>query len=135
MKFENNWKSKSLQNLYKFSDSVEPVEETRLTGRCSQLLKTPIDEYTIEDLRLMVGQQFGLDYLIPFAIEKLNDDILAEGDFYPGDLLASVLKINFMFWDNNQSLLNELRTLLDAHKKEIEENGISLKAFETILNS
>jgi len=40
----------------------------------------------------MIGQRIALDHLVPRAIEILEVDPLAEGDFYPGDLLAAVLR-------------------------------------------
>ncbi len=45
----------------------------------------------------MIGQQMGLEYLIPLAIERLRDDPLAEGDFYRGDLLQNVLRADPRF--------------------------------------
>ena len=42
----------------------------------------------------MIGQKFGLDYLIPIAVEKIQKDIFIEADFYEGDLLENILKID-----------------------------------------
>ena len=46
----------------------------------------------VEDLRIMIGQEIGLDYLIPVAVAELEREPLAEGDYYPGDLLANVIR-------------------------------------------
>ena len=56
--------------------------------------KTPLDDFTVEDLRLMIGQSIGLQYLLPRAMAVLANDPLAEGDFYPCDLLVQVAKIS-----------------------------------------
>ena len=130
MKLENNWKYKSLLNLFKAVDSSSTEYQTKLTARCHQLLSLPLNEYTIEDLRLMISQQFGLTYLIPFAIEKLHNDLFAEGDFYSGDLLAAVFKIAPSFWKENQKLWGELDELIGPRKNEIINEGISLQIFE-----
>jgi hypothetical protein len=34
----------------------------------------------------MIGQSINLELLIPFAIIQLHGNILAEGEFYEGDL-------------------------------------------------
>jgi hypothetical protein len=39
----------------------------------------------------MIGQKISLDHLMPLALDRLWDDPLAEGDFFPGDLLKNVL--------------------------------------------
>ena len=46
----------------------------------------------------MIGQNIGLDYLMPIAIEQLQRNPLAAGDFYPGDLLEKVLQVQADFW-------------------------------------
>jgi contact-dependent growth inhibition (CDI) system CdiI-like immunity protein len=52
----------------------------------------------VEDLRIMIGQNIGLSYLLPLAIEQLQHDPLVAGDFYPGDLLEAVLRVEPSFW-------------------------------------
>ncbi len=65
--------------------------ESFLISECYKLVKKPLKDFEIEDLRIMIGQSIGLKYLIPIAIKVLDHNILAEGDFYEGDLLKSVL--------------------------------------------
>ena len=52
----------------------------------------PVDQFTVEDLRIMVGQKISLDYLMPLAVVELEREPLAEGVYYPGDLLANVIE-------------------------------------------
>lgn len=66
----------------------------------------------IEDLRIMIAQNFSLAYLIPLAIEKLKENVLAEGDFYPGDLLEAVTKIDDGFWIENANYKRELEAII-----------------------
>ena len=63
-----------------------------------RLYQVPLQEYTVEDLRFMISQQFGLPYLIPIALEHLHTDPLAEGDYHPGDLLAALLLADSRYW-------------------------------------
>ena len=91
-----------------------PEGATGLMRRCHALRSTPIDELTVEGLRLMIQQQIGLRYLVPIALQRLRQDPLAEGDFYPGDLLAALLRVAGDFWQQRPELYRELRNVLDA---------------------
>jgi hypothetical protein len=69
----------------------EPTYNSYLVSTCHRLRTKPVDEFTVEDLRIMIGQQTGLPHLIPGAVVVLEGQPLAEGDYYPGDLLFSVI--------------------------------------------
>ena len=49
----------------------------------------------------MVGQSIGLEWLVPIALDMLKLEPLAAGDFYPGDLLGSVLRIRVDLWSQH----------------------------------
>ena len=68
---------------------------------CYRLRKKPIGDFTIEELRIMIGQQIGILFLVPIALEIIEKNPLAEGDYYPGDLLASVTRLDASFWQNH----------------------------------
>ena len=89
MKLEKKWRQKTLENLEK-NFWVESDGDSHLQRRCHELRKIPLGSLTTEDLRLMIGQQIGLDYLIPLALEVLTFDLFAAGDFFDGDLLKNV---------------------------------------------
>jgi hypothetical protein len=55
----------------------------------------------------LIGQNIGLPFLVPFAIEHLQENPLTEGDFFPGDLLCVVLRVKAEFWASHW----------DAHEK------------------
>ena len=59
--------SKSLQEL-KNKEMELPEAETSLILSVYKLWTKPLNSYSIEDLRLMIGQGFELEYLIPLAI-------------------------------------------------------------------
>ncbi|MBI3723001.1 hypothetical protein HY251_03460 [bacterium] len=85
-----------------------------LAKRCHRLRTKPLGELTVEDLRIMIGQEIGLRHLVPMAIEVLTREPLAEGDFYPGDLLKSVLSVPPSFWEENACLREQLASALRA---------------------
>ncbi|WP_270730175.1 contact-dependent growth inhibition system immunity protein [Shimia sp. Alg240-R146] len=69
----------------------EPTFGSHLVMRCHALRKVTLDQFGTEDLRIMIGQGFSLATLMPLALKTLNGDPLAEGDFFPGDLLEAVV--------------------------------------------
>jgi hypothetical protein len=79
-----------------------PQNESRLVTTFHELRTKKIQDLTIEDLRLLIGQNLCLDVLIPKAILKLKTDILCEGDLYEGDLLKSVLESEKDYWIKNK---------------------------------
>jgi contact-dependent growth inhibition (CDI) system CdiI-like immunity protein len=76
---------KTLQDL-DGQDWGEPTFPSHVVTECHRLHKTQLSDFRVEDLRLMIGQQFCLPYLLPLAIEHLQRAPLVQGDFYPGDL-------------------------------------------------
>ncbi|MBB6111287.1 hypothetical protein SAMN05421821_11198 [Mucilaginibacter lappiensis] len=50
MKTENNWKYKSLFTLEKTHSDHPDEASTMLVFRCAELIKIPLNEYSIEDL-------------------------------------------------------------------------------------
>ena len=89
--------SKTLQEL-EGEDWGEPELQSHVVTNAHRLHRVPLREFTVEDLRFMIGQQFGLVYLIPIALEHLRADPFTEGGCYAGDLLASVLRADSRFW-------------------------------------
>ncbi len=119
-KYENNWKSKSLENLEK-DYWEEPTFDSYLAKTCYQLRKRPLKDFRTEDLRIMIGQNIGLKYLIPLALETLKGNVLVKGDFYEGDLLKSVLTSNKEFWCKETSLFNKLQEIILENKTLLNE--------------
>ena len=68
MTLENNWRHKTIENLEKKNFGDPNNAPTNMVKRCLELCRLPLDNFTVEDLRLMIGQQFGLPYLIPLAL-------------------------------------------------------------------
>jgi hypothetical protein len=103
---------------YQNLDTLESNEwgptsfESSLVVKCHELRRKPIGEFSIEDLRLMIGQNIGPMFLVPIALEKLNTDPLCEGDLYEGDLLCSLLRLPNDFWNVNSNLRKELEDII-----------------------
>ena len=128
---ENNWQFKTLENLEKkISNSIKTGDDSYLITTCNRLCKKQLKDFTTEDLRIMIGQEIGLNFLIPLALETLTDDLFAEGDYYEGDLLKNVLEIKTEFWNSNKKYWKILNDLIKNRRNEIEEKKISTINFD-----
>ena len=111
----------------------EPSYDSHLVKTIYALRKKPLGLFTPEDLRIVIGQNFSLEYLIPIAIEKLQENILSEGNLYPGDLLNNVLNADVSFWRKNKKEWEITRSLVENNKyllmPESEYRAI-IKSFE-----
>lgn len=102
----------------------EPGCNSHLVTECYRLRKIPLKDFTTEDLRIMLGQKFSVKYLLPLAVDVLEADPLAEGDFYPGDLLNSVLMLPAGEWMIHEKLHARIKNIVESIKvfpSEIEE--------------
>ena len=88
-------RSKTLQEL-EGEDWAEPEYESHLVTNAHRLHRVPLREFTVEDLRFMIGQQFGLPYLIPIALEHLPANLS-----HPRRSVASVVQSLFPFTNNS----------------------------------
>ncbi len=68
----------------------------------------------------MMGQQVALDRLVPLALDRLRPEALLEGDSYPEDLLASVLRVDSDFWKRSPDLTVETRKLAEGLQERME---------------
>jgi hypothetical protein len=109
---------KSLQELEQH-DWGEPTFDSHLVTTVHGLRRKPLAEFTVEDLRIMIGQRFSLPFLIPIALERLDEEPLAEGDFYPGDLLHAVLMAGEAFWTDHPDSFQEVRNLVRRVKDSL----------------
>ncbi|MFH9355015.1 contact-dependent growth inhibition system immunity protein [Kitasatospora sp. NPDC017646] len=120
-------RDRSLEELERDRWSAPPGGETRLMATVRELRRKPIDDLTVEDVRLLIRQDVGLAYLLPLAVEVLRGAPLAEGDMYEGDLLAAVLTRSAEVWSEFPDLCREVRLIASeladvppALKREIE---------------
>jgi hypothetical protein len=89
-----------------------PPDATPPIKRCHELRSKPLMDLTVEDLRIMIAQQVALGPLVALSLDRLQPDVLV-GDDFPGDLLASVLRVNGAFWERFPDLDVEVRRLAE----------------------
>lgn len=129
---ENNWRQKSIENLEKHNFGNPADAPTNMVKRCLELCRVPLNKFTVEDVRLMIGQGFSLRHLIPLAIEHLKSDIFVEGDLFPGDLLKNVLAVDTKFWIDHKQLWRAISELIKNRREEIASKKISTTLFDTV---
>lgn len=115
----------SLEQLESNYWGEPPKDAPRLIKLCYSLRKRPIKSLEIEELRVLISQDIGLNYLIPLAIKNLERDILLEGDFYPGDLLLSVLGIESKAWQSLDLAREKLYKLIQKQRSKLETVSIN----------
>jgi len=72
---------------------------------------------------VLIGQNIGLRWLIPLALERLIEDPLAEGDFFPGDLLCAVLRADEDYWRANPRLHSTVASIAEKALSLAAERG------------
>ena len=101
-------KNPNLQDL-DGDDWGEPTYDSRLVQTIHALRRKPIVEFTVEDLRIMVGQAVGVNQLVPLALSHLEQDAFVAGDFYPGDLLGVVMGVGVEYWRSHPTEAARMR--------------------------
>jgi hypothetical protein len=114
---------------------VSPEGGSRVNSELRRLRHVPLKRLRIEDLRFLIGQTRGLQLLVPMALDHLEVHPLAEGDYYPGDLLASVADVGDSFWRVHPNLRRRLVKALQLalerlrkHKTMSNVGGTPLRA-------
>ncbi len=105
----------SIENEYWGS----PEYDSYLVETIHKLRKKNIDEFTAEDLRIMIGQKCSLPIVIPLAIKKLEKNILKSGHFYDGDLLQYVLESSPEYWAENLDVKDSFKKVFVKNRKKI----------------
>lgn len=126
---------KSIQDLEQ-DDWGEPTYASHLVTTCHRLRRKPLIAFTAEDLRIMIGQRMALQFLVPLALDVLEEDPLAAGDFYAGDLLEAMLKIDKAFWSPYPAARERIRGIAGRVKELIKSmDEDDRRHFDQLLDS
>ena len=124
MKFIIGKMKNTIEEIEQSFWGVPPEDASNLVTKCQMLRKKDLDEFEVEDLRLLIGQNIALDILIPKALTVLKGNLLAEGVCYEGDLLKNVLTSEQAFWKTYPELKAELTILYEKNIKVLDELDI-----------
>jgi hypothetical protein len=99
-----------------------PPDATGLVERVHRLRTVKLRELSIEDIATLLGHREGPEWIVPLALDHLEDDPMA-GAFYPGQLLTNVL-LNRDYWDRCPRELGRLWSIrqdLDSRRGGIDK--------------
>lgn len=92
-------------------------------------LKKPLNQLSIEEVRLLITQKLGVKYLLPIAVNALEDDLFQEVIYYNGDLLNAVLNLPMSFWNDNKDEYEKMRVLIKSNYSKIQSAEFIDKKF------
>jgi hypothetical protein len=93
----------------------DPGEDaTSLVTAIHSLRRRPVGCLTAEELARLIGQNVGLHWLLPLALEILREDATRQsaGGFFDDDLLTAVLTRDHEAWRSAPELARGLREIL-----------------------
>ncbi|MET7609618.1 contact-dependent growth inhibition system immunity protein [Streptomyces seoulensis] len=125
--------SRSLEELEGVRWSDPPADSTSLVRSVHKLRKRPIGDLSVEDLRRLIGQNEGLRWLMPVALDHLRRTAPEEAEtgFYDDDLLSAALDVKVDFWQNSPHLarhLNETVNMLTDLSSYVQEEVDKFRA-------
>jgi hypothetical protein len=88
---------KSLEELDAQRWGDPPAGATPLVERVHRLRTVMLRDLSMEDLATLLGQREGEEWIVPLALDRLEEDPLA-GAFYPGQILANLLRVTG-YWE------------------------------------
>ena len=123
--------TKSIEQLEKDIWKNPSEFPTDMVEKCYRYRKISIAELTNEQIRLLISQKIGVEYLIGIALEKLERNILTECDFYEGDLLVAVSNLPTEFWNTNHTKFLTFKKIV-GQNSELIKNELGEKKFDRI---
>lgn len=88
-----------------------------------------IQDYSIEDLSVVIGREVGLAYLVPVAMLNLISQPFVNN----GELLISMLEVRAEFWAENPMYVSSMKRLCKLVKAQVNEVGVSAEVKGRIL--
>jgi hypothetical protein len=126
-------REQSLEEIEGHAWGDAPADATKLIATVHELRRKPIGLLEVEDLRVLLGQREGVPVLVPRALDILEHDPLAEGDYYPGDLLNAVLnRVPANYWaahPGESARLLALVAMIDLDEVDDDELRADIAAF------
>ncbi len=89
-----------------YSKSLKDLGVDDFSRFLTREFETPLRDLESVDIRRVLIQRFGEEYLIPLSLERISSDLLEELD-----LLVVVLEVTGDFWDTNEDMRQEVDRL------------------------
>ncbi len=99
----------------------EPSDNSFVVTETHRLRLVPIKLYKLADLRFMILQQEGLQWLVPSALAHLEKHPFAEGTYYRGDLLHGIIEVPADFWTNHPQYRPRVVKIIEEALKRVQK--------------
>ncbi|MFF5298719.1 contact-dependent growth inhibition system immunity protein [Streptomyces sp. NPDC013161] len=88
-----------------------PEDATSMVKNVHELRRRPLGELQAHELARLIGQNVGLPWLLPLAVEILRDTAAAQaaGGWYDDDLLYAVVTRDADAWGDFPALARDLK--------------------------
>ncbi|MCX4511495.1 contact-dependent growth inhibition system immunity protein [Streptomyces sp. NBC_01619] len=128
-------RQRSLEELEGHRWPEPPPDATGLVKAVHALRALPIGSLTVEELRRLIGQNVGVPFLLPLALESLRKTApaQAEGGFYDDDLLSAVLTVNPAAWTRSPQFAQELKCIVASLRDVSPYIESDIQAFQRAL--
>jgi hypothetical protein len=109
--------------------ALDDLREPQWQDGDVRLAPARVDELGVEELRILIARQKSLSRYVPRALDLLETNPLAEGDYYPGDLLHAVLHVDAEYWRANRAEWERADELVESLVFAQARLGDALQAF------
>jgi len=96
-----------------------PKNSSSLVTRCYELRKKKLQDFDLSDFRLLIGQNIGLQFLIPLVMGEIKANPFVDADYYEGDLLLNILKSDKKYWESNPEIKKELICIFESERTKL----------------
>lgn len=103
-------REKSLNEIYGW-EPIKPEPDTYVLRTAARALRLPLKDLSAEEIRLLVSQKTGLEYVLPRAVEILRKNPMTRTCYYAGDLLDACKRLTFSDWAANSAELRAFREI------------------------
>ncbi|MFD6551506.1 contact-dependent growth inhibition system immunity protein [Streptomyces sp. NPDC058398] len=109
-------RGRSLEELEGLRWPAPPADTTPMVRNVYELRSRPVASLKPHELARLIGQDVGLPWLLPLAVEILRDTASkqAEGGWFDDDLLYAVITRKPEVWDAAPELAHELKEAVAA---------------------
>ena len=94
-------RTKSIEELSGYY-CFAPDFESNVVLRSHALRRKPLADLEPEDVRMGLIQQVGVSYLVPIAIDMVEQDPYVDVKNFPGEVTVALLAIPFEYWRSNE---------------------------------
>jgi hypothetical protein len=125
--------NKNLRDLgVKWLPNIPSADASSIEVRAYRLYLKSLPEYGLDDIRFMIGQEIGAEYLTPIAINNLKTNILLEAEYYEGDLLNIIFKLHESFWEQHSYIASAFIKLLHDNYQTLNSLDLSVDIYRQI---